>query len=595
MTTPDPTPHNPGLEQDSPHHLEQQRREKRDAIAALGIDPHGVRIDGITPAAHALACYDADADTRWNDASAASKADPSRTLPDDTRPVATVAGRIVLRRPTGKLIWMNLRDHTGDIQVAVSARDCDPCGFELAKLLDLGDLVVARGPLMKTKSGEVTIWASSIQMGGKSLAPPPEKWSGLQDVEQRYRRRYVDLYANPETMRAAEMRCRVVAFIRSWLTDRGFLEVETPMLQTQAGGAAARPFRTHMNALGIDLYMRIAPELFLKRLLVGGMPRVFEINRNFRNEGLDKQHNPEFTMLELYQAFGDVQTVMELTESLVRDAAKFVASSLDSEIALSPSPSGGGPGRGAGSGDGVSSQASHSDRPLPPHPLPEGGGMSAVSASAMPYGELTIDFESPFARVAYADLFAKQLGFEMSDTARVRKEAETRGIARKFLKQLEDDAKKSGRATRPTVNDIDPLLLVNELFEEFAEKSIDPGKPTFITHYPAKLSPLTRASRENPDLADRADLFIGHMEVGPHYTELNDPDVQAARFRDQLAGVDDEESTFRTFDADFIEALKVGMPPAGGMGVGIDRLCMLLLNQRTIRDVILFPMMKPVE
>ncbi|MEZ6211330.1 MAG: lysine--tRNA ligase [Phycisphaerales bacterium] len=532
-------------ETESPHHLEQQRREKRDAIRALGFEPHGVRVDGITPLADAVGRYDEVADAKWNEAQAAKKADASFEMPDDPRPVVTVAGRVVLRRPTGKLVWMNLRDHSGDIQIAVSARDCTGGGgngFELAKLLDLGDVVVATGPLMKTKTGEVTIWASDLQMGSKSLAPPPEKWSGLQDVEARYRKRYVDLYANPETMHSAQMRSRIVSFIRRWLSERGFLEVETPMLQTQAGGAAARPFRTHMNALGIDLYMRIAPELFLKRLLVGGMPRVFEINRNFRNEGLDKQHNPEFTMLELYQAFGDVESVMELTESLTRAAARFVAE--------------------------------------------QSGG----NAMAMQYGDYTIDFESSFARVTYAELFEKGLGFASGDTARVKKEAEERGVARKFLKHLEIEGR--GGAS---IDDVDPLLLVNELFEEFAEKSIDPGKPTWIMQYPAALSPLTRANRDNPQVADRSDLFIGHMEVGPHYTELNDPDVQAARFRDQLAGLDDEESTFRNFDSDFIEALKVGMPPAGGMGLGIDRLCMLLLNQRTIRDVILFPMMKPVE
>ncbi len=302
------------------------------------------------------------------------------------------------------------------------------------------------------------------------------------------------------------------------------------MLQTLAGGAAARPFVTHMNALDIKLFMRIAPELYLKRLLVGGMPKVFEINRNFRNEGLDKQHNPEFTMLEAYHAFGDVETVMELTESLVRDAAMEVSG-----------------------GKGV-----------------------------LPFGDLTIDYNKPFRRVAYGELFEKAYGFPMTDS----------GKARETLKRMRPNL-------AAAIDAMDPSLLVNELFEEKGEAQLDHAVPTFITDYPAAISPLTRPKPSNPVLADRADLFIAGMEIAPHYTELNDPDVQEAKFREQLKGLDDgknaEEQTFRTFDHDFIRALKVGMPPAGGMGLGIDRLVMILTNQRTIRDVMLFPMMRPEE
>jgi lysyl-tRNA synthetase class 2 len=304
------------------------------------------------------------------------------------------------------------------------------------------------------------------------------------------------------------------------------------MLQTLAGGAAARPFVTTMNALSINLFMRIAPELYLKRLLVGGMGRVFEINRNFRNEGLDKQHNPEFTMLELYHAFGDVRTVMDVTEELVRTCARFVAK------------------------------------------------RAGLERAVLPFGELRIDYERPFERVAYGALFLRALGFPMNDIAMARQVAREKRV-------LPPDA----------IDKIDPALLINELFEEFAEKTVDPARPTFITDYPAAISPLTRPKPEQPELADRADLFIAGMEIAPHYTELNDPDVQEQRFREQLATgsseKDAEERTFRTMDHDFIQALKVGMPPAGGMGLGVDRLTMLLTDQRTIRDVVLFPLMRP--
>ena len=413
----------------------------------------------------------------------------------------------------------------------------------MAKTLDLGDVVVAEGPLMKTRKGEVTLWASSLSMGAKSLSPPPEKWAGLQDVEQRYRKRYVDLSRNPEAMWVFTMRARIIRRIREYLDERGFLEVDTPVLQTQAGGAAARPFVTHMNALDIGLSLRIAPELFLKRLLVGGMPRVYEVSRNFRNEGVDRSHNPEFTSLEVYEAFGDYGTMLDLTEGMVRACAWYVAT---------------------GSAKGAEA-------------LRDVAGEGAAEL-LLPFGDLRIDYGSPFVRVTYAELFEKALGFPMTDAARARAEAERRGFKTKT---------EGGVA-------LDDVLIVNELFEEVAERAIDPERPTFVLDYPASLSPLTRPREDDPALAERWDLFAGGMELGPAYTELNDPDVQAARFREQLAGIDEEESTFRTFDEDFIEALKVGMPPAGGMGLGIDRLCMLLLNQSTIRDVVLFPMMRPL-
>lgn len=519
------------------HEQELQRRKNRDAVAALGLPPYGERADGLLTLADARAKYDPDADAAFNAAQQAAKdaakdaakSGPATAASSDPRPEVAIAGRVVLLRDNGKLLWINLRDHTGDLQIAVSQRDADDVSFKLAKCIDLGDVVIARGRLMKTKTGEVTAWVSKLAPGAKCLTPPPEKHAGLADVELRYRRRYVDLWANPETARVFELRSRIVACLRRELDAHGYMEVETPMLQLLAGGAAARPFATHMNALGLPLYMRIAPELYLKRLLVGGFPKVYEINRNFRNEGLDKQHNPEFTMLEAYHAFGDVDTVMRLTESLIRAAATLVA-------------------RERGQSD-----------------------------LRLPFGDLSIDYAPAFERAAYPDLFHRALGFAMTEHDRVRAECDKRHI------------KTAG---------VDISLLVNDLFEHAAEPTLDPATPTFITDYPAAISPLTRPKPSNPALADRADLFIGGMEIAPHYTELNDPDVQAAKFREQLSAGDAdkaaEESTYRTFDQDFIDALKTGMPPAGGMGLGVDRLVMLLTNQRTIRDVVLFPLMKPL-
>lgn len=564
--------------QDGLHRLEQQRRANRDAIAELGALPYGQRTDDLVSLADARRVYDPEADAEHQAQAKAAKeaakesgAGSAATAMEivDRRPVVRVAGRVVLKREGGKLIWLQLRDHTTgpssmfesaldpthpeagrgpsaalvpDMQAAVSLADVAAPGFEIAKNLDLGDVVVIEGPVMRTRTGEITVWASALTMGAKSLSPPPEKWAGLTDVEIRYRRRYVDLWANPEALWVLQMRSKIVHCIRSFLDSRGFVEVETPVLQQQAGGAAARPFATHMNALDVDLYLRIAPELFLKRLLVGGMQRVYEISRNFRNEGVDRSHNPEFTSLEVYQAFGNSETMMELTEGLIRACAWMAETGSERGV------------RGLRSVMGE-----------------EAGELM------LPFGDMRIDYGSPFVRVSYADLFHRALGFAITDHDRALREAASRGVRTKNDK---------GEA-------LDPVWVVNELFEEYAEKTIDPQRPTFVTDYPAALSPLTRPRTDDPTIAERWDIFIGGMEVGPAYTELNDPDVQAAKFREQLAGIGADETTFRNFDADFIEALKVGMPPAGGMGIGIDRICMLLLNQPSIRDVIAFPMMRP--
>ena len=525
------------------HRLELQRRANRDEVIGLGLMPYGQRTDGLMSLAEAHDAYDEAADVANKESNQAFKAakreNPEMAKGDlpvvvDDRPRVKVAGRVVLSRDNGKLIWLNLRDYSRDaFQVAVSKRDCDELGFGLGKKLDVGDIVVAEGPLTRTNTGEVTCWVDSLRPASKCLVPPPEKHAGLTDTELRYRQRYLDMWVNPDTTRVFVLRSKMMRALRGYLDGMDFVEVETPVLQSQAGGAAARPFFTHMNALDIELSLRIAPELYLKRLLVGGMPRVYEVSRNFRNEGLDKSHNPEFTSLELYQAFGNYETMMEIAEGLIRELAVLA------------------------------------------------GGETGNDAGSMPFGEMKIDYAGGFEKITYSALFLKALGFEIGEVDRAREEAVRRGMKTK-----------SENGTP-----IADIFVVNGLFEEVAEAMIDPCRPTFVMDYPAALSPLTRPKADTLEdqvpLAERWDLFIGGMEIGPAYTELNDPDIQEAKFKEQLAGVDDEESTFRNFDEDFINALKVGMPPAGGLGLGIDRLVMLLSDSRTIRDVLPFPMMRP--
>ncbi len=481
----------------------------------LGVDPYGQREAGLVSLADARASYDDVADESFKEDSSA-----------DERPEVAVAGRIVLHRDIGKLIFITLRDGTGDLQAAISKKNVDEQSFKIAKLADLGDVLVVRGRLGTTKTGEVTVWATgddTVRMACKSLAVPPEKWSGLSDPELRYRRRYVDLYANTEVMQTFVKRSQIIQRVRQFLTNppshlgEGFLEVETPMMQPIAGGAAARPFVTHHNALDIQLYLRIAPELYLKRLLVGGMARVFEINRNFRNEGVDRSHNPEFTMLELYQAFGDYNTMMQITETMLHTLACEIG----------------------GSGK-------------------------------LPFGDLEIDFTAPFRRAKYHDLFTEANGFDPADHDKLVAKANELNIE---------------------VGTKDHDVLLNGVWEETVEPLL--VQPTFVIDYPASLCPLTKTKPDLPEVAERFELFIGNMEIANAYTELNDPDVQEANFQQQVGGIDDEEATFRTMDHDFVEALRVGMPPAGGLGVGIDRVVMLLTNNRSIRDVILFPLMRP--
>lgn len=525
--------------------LEQARREKLQRWREdYGIEPYGHRVDGLMPLADARARFDEAAHEQYTAGVSAQKDNPDATI-DDRRPHALVAGRCIQHRAMGKLVFIVLRDHSGDMQISVSKAAVDQQSFKLASKLDYGDIVVAGGPVGRTNKGEICIWADRFEVHCKSLVPPPEKFHGLTDPELRYRQRYVDMYANPETIRTFKLRSRLLMHVRRFMDERGYLEVETPVLQLIAGGAAARPFVTHHNALDIDLYLRIATELPLKRLLVGGMPRVFEIGRLFRNEGVDRTHNPEFTTIEAYESFGDCWSMLELTESLLHELAQFAASQ-----------------------PGAAPDKRSDEVEDPPR-------RAAGSAPHLPYGDITVDWSRPFPRLKYGDLFEQVYGFSMHDEDRVRAAGRQHNIE--------------------NADTLNHWLLVNELYEHRCEPAIDPSRPTFVTDYPSAISPLTRPQRDNPVLCDRWELLAAGMEMGTAYSELNDPDIQYAKFTEQLAGADDEEASFRSLDDDFLNALKVGMPPAGGLGLGIDRIVMLMTNQTTIRDVILFPLMKPED
>jgi lysyl-tRNA synthetase, class II len=502
----------------------RDRVAKLDKWRALGVDPYGHRVDDILTVAAARAMYRGPAET-----------------PAEGADRARVAGRIVLLRDTGKLIFLTIQDSSGRVQIGLSKKMVEeaaaaagtPALWEQAKLLELGDIAMFEGKVGHTRTGEITIWSDKLALMSKSLMPPPDKFHGLSDVELRYRQRYVDLWANPDSMDVFLARSKILESIRGFLKGRGFIEVETPMLQPSATGAAAKPFVTHHNSLGMDLYLRISPELYLKRLLVGGMEKVFDINRNFRNEGLSPRHNPEFTMMEIYQAYSDLAGMMELTETLiVRLAGERLAALKAAKGEQAPS-----------------------NAPL-----------------HLQYGERIIDFTPPFARVSYGDLFAKHVGCSMFDDAAVRAKAAERHLA--------------------NIAGKDRDVLVGELFEHHAEPELGTfDRPVFLYDYPAALCPLTRRKPGDSRIAERFELYVAGMEVANAYTELNDPAVQEQTFSSQLAGINEEDSMAK-MDWDYINALRYGMPPAGGLGIGIDRLVMLLTNQTTIRDVILFPLLK---
>jgi len=436
--------------------------------------------------------------------------------------VFRVAGRIMAKRGQGKVSFVELMDSSGRIQLFVQINALGEAAYEAFKSWDIGDVVGATGRLMKTKAGELSIRVSELKLLTKSLRPLPEKWSGLTDTETRYRQRYVDLIVNPEVKRVFEKRTQIVRFIRNFLDTLGFQEVETPMLQPIPGGATARPFVTHHNALDRELFLRIAPELYLKRLVVGHFEKVYEINRNFRNEGLSTRHNPEFTMLEFYQAYADYKDLMDLTENLIRGCALTV------------------------------------------------NGTAQLSYQGRDY-----DLGQPFNRWTMAEAVLK--ANPEIDGARL-------GDA-DYLRPL---VKAKGGNPQPSYG---AGKLLTELFEATVEASL--FDPTFITEYPTEVSPLARRNDQNPDVTDRFEFFLGGREVANGFSELNDAEDQAARFKAQVDAktAGDDEAMF--FDADYIRALEYGLPPTAGEGIGIDRLVMFLTDSASIRDVLLFPAMRP--
>ncbi|QDS93327.1 Lysine--tRNA ligase [Roseimaritima multifibrata] len=505
------------------------RRSKLRRITELGIDPWGGRFDD--------RLFIGDVQNRSGEVLFRNADGKEIALPDfdsgevdyrqwkadngpgeEIGPKVRVAGRIMLSRPTGKLVFMNIKDWTGDIQIFIGKKQVGEENFELAKLFDLGDLVGVDGRLGRTNTGELTVFAESLHFQAKMLDPPPDKHAGLNDPDRKQRMRYADLAFNEGVMETFLDRTRIVKSIRQTLDDQRFCEVEGPTLHSIAGGAAARPFMTHHNALDMKLFMRIALELHLKRLMVGGIERVYELGRVYRNEGISVRHNPEFTMLEVYQAYGDYGSMMDLTEQVICNAIE----TLDGEL-------------------------------------------------KRPFGDKVLDFTPPFERRSYADLFQEHAGVDPADEGAVA-----------------DLARKLGFETEGK----HPDVIKNEVFEEKVEDALE--GPIFVIDYPASICPLTKRKKGHPDIAERFELFISGMELANAYTELNDPDLQEQLFKTQLAGMDEEDSMAH-MDHDFIRALRHGMPPAGGLGIGIDRLVMLLTNQKSIRDVILFPALRPEQ
>ena len=435
----------------------------------------------------------------------------------------SLAGRMMSKRIMGKASFCHVADVTGQIQCYVSRDGLGDEPYQAFKKLDVGDLIGVRGTVFKTKTGEITVRAQEVTLLSKSLHPLPEKFHGLTDTDTRYRQRYLDLIMNPEVRDTFKKRSAILREIRRFLDDQGFMEVETPMLVANAGGAAARPFETHYNALNEDVKLRISLELYLKRLIVGGLERVYEIGRVFRNEGVDTRHNPEFTLMELYQAYTDYNGMMDLTENMFRHVAQAVC-----------------------------------------------------GTTLIPYADAMIDLGKPFARLTMVDAVKQYTGIdfnEVADTEAAKKLADEKGLHYE---------------PRHTKGDI-----LNLFFEEYVEEHLI--QPVFIMDHPVEISPLTKRKPENPDYVERFELYIYGREMCNAYSELNDPIDQRQRFAEQekLLAQGDEEANHT--DEDFLHALEIGMPPTGGIGYGIDRLVMLLTNSSAIRDVLLFPTMKPLS
>jgi lysyl-tRNA synthetase class 2 len=474
---------------DSGNEYRQQRLENMEALREMGYEPYGKSFERSGRLSEIRAAFVEEKQV-------------------------SAAGRLTTVRDMGKSIFADINDGSDRFQIYVQKKELDEDAFKAFKLLDLGDHIGVAGQLFTTRTGESTLKVSSWTLLSKALLPLPEKFHGLKDVEARYRQRYLDLISNPNSRELFNKRIATIREIRQFLVERGFYEVETPMMQPQAGGAAARPFKTHYTALNTDMYLRIAPELYLKRLLVGGFDKVFELNRNFRNEGLDRTHNPEFTMLEIYEAYSDVDGMKEIIQGLILNVAENVYGTLK------------------------------------------------VGSEALP-----VDLTPPWRTVTYRDLIMERMGNDWYDLSL-------------------DDAKQRAEAEGL---DLDPawgmLMVTHEVYEKLVEKSLQ--QPTFVTRLPAKLIPLAKACPDDPECADVFELVIAGQEVAPAYTEMNDPIEQRNRLHAQAG--DEVEKV----DEDFLMALEQGMPPAGGMGVGIDRLVMILSGVDAIRDVILFPQLKP--